>query len=159
MELNLTGLKILLKYLKNLKIARATTSKSNMLESRQCALIYFSSLMGFNNLLEPNTLLKIFLGPHANLLVFYTDSISIILSRTQPKISQRWNCTLAPPLHKKTRLLGYKYTIILQTKRFHNLFIFDIFSILIFRVYFSKILLYFLYTYWLKYLRVSTSIK
>jgi len=93
MKLNLTGLKILLKYLKKFKNissqARATTFKSNMLESRQCALIYFSSLIGFNNLLEPNTPLKIFLGPHVNLLVFYTDPISIILSRTQLKISQR----------------------------------------------------------------------
>ena len=106
MKLNLTSLNIFLKYLKNLKIARATTSKSNMLESRQCALIYFSSLIGYNNLLEPNTPLKIFLGTHVNLLVFYTDPISIILSRTQLKISQRWNYTLAPPLHKKNKTLG-----------------------------------------------------
>jgi hypothetical protein len=57
--------------------------------------------MGFNNLLEPNTPLKIFLGTNVNLLVFYTDPISIILSRTQLKISQRWNYTLASHLHKK----------------------------------------------------------
>jgi hypothetical protein len=93
MKSNLTGLKILLKYLKKIKNislqARATTFKSNMFKSRQCALIYFLSFMGFNNLLEPNTPLKIFLGPHVNLLVFYTDPIHIILSRIQLKISQR----------------------------------------------------------------------
>ena len=71
-----------------------------------------------SNGFEPNTRRVFFSRPHASPSIFYTNQISIILSRIQLKISQRWNYTLAPPLHKMTRFMGYKYTINLSSQRF-----------------------------------------
>jgi hypothetical protein len=70
-----------------------------------------------------------FLRPHEGLLVFYIDPIHIILSKIQLKISQRWNYTLVYSLHKKTRLMSYKYIMNPLNSRF------KIFSFLTFSVY------------------------
>ena len=58
---------------------------------------------GFRHLAWTQHLKKIS-GSHTGFLVFYIDSIYIILNRTQLKISQKWNHTLAPHLHKKKGL-------------------------------------------------------
>jgi len=60
--------------------------KPNMLKFRQRAWLYFSPLMSWDTLLKPNTHLGIFLRPHAGPLIFYINSILIILSRLQFKI-------------------------------------------------------------------------
>ena len=56
---------------------------------RQCVLIYFSSLMNSNTLLKPNTSLRIFSRLQIDLSILYTDSIYLILSKIQLRISQR----------------------------------------------------------------------
>ena len=58
---------------------------------------------------------RIFLGFHMSPLVFYIDLICIILTIIQLKISQGWNYTLTPLLHKKRRFMGYKYVMNLSS--------------------------------------------
>ena len=60
---------------------------------------------------KPNTRQRTFSGPCTNPSLFYTNLISILLSRIQLKISQGWDYTSATPLHKRTRLMHYKYTV------------------------------------------------
>jgi len=55
--------------------------------------------------------LENFSGPCANPLLFYTNLISNFFSRIQLKMSQGWDYTSATPLHKRTRLIHYKYTM------------------------------------------------
>jgi len=77
-----------------------------------------SPLINWSTLPEPNIALKFFSGPHVGLLIFYTDQILIILSIIQFKISQWWNNTLTPSLHKKTRLMCYNYTMNPSSSKF-----------------------------------------
>jgi hypothetical protein len=67
--------------------------------------------MSSDTLSKPNTRQRTFSGPYANPSLFYTNLISIFFSRIQLKISQGWDYTLATPLHKRTRLMHYKYTM------------------------------------------------
>jgi hypothetical protein len=74
--------------------------------------------MSLSTLSEPNTRQKMFSGTYVSHSVFYTDSIRVILSIIQLKLSQRWNYILASHLHKNIRLVNYKYTMNPSNKMF-----------------------------------------
>ena len=80
---------------------------------------------------KPNTHQRTFSGPCTNPSLFYTNLISIFLSRIQLKISQGWDYTSATPLHKRTRLMHYKYTVNPSSQMF-IIFLFLMFSVYIF---------------------------
>ena len=110
--------------------APVITFNFNMFGFRQHAWIYFSPLMDSNTLSEPNTQLRIFLGPYTDPSIFYIDSIYIILIWIQLKILQEWNYTPALFLHRR-RLMSYKYTINPSNPRF-TISLFSIFLVYIF---------------------------
>ena len=116
------------------------------------------SLIGLGNPHKPNTPSIIYLDLHVGLSIFYIDPIHIILSGIHLKISQGRNDSPIFSFYKKTRLIGYKY---LMNPSISIFIIFILYCIYIFRVYFSRISLYFLSLkrYLLKHPRVSKSIK
>ena len=107
----------------------------------------------------------IFSGSHAGLWVFFLNSwldpqyfilIQYILffSRIQLKISHLWNDSSTTFIHKKTRLMSYKYFMNISSTEF-MISLFSIFLVYIFSVYFFKISLYFFFKkYLFKHLRV-----
>jgi hypothetical protein len=116
----------------------------NMFESKQRIWIYFLPLISSDTLSKPNIFLGISLRPHMSPSIFYTNSIYIILCKIQLKISQGWHYILVPHFHKKTRFMDYKYIMNPSNSRFIIFSSLTFFSIHIFIVYLSKILLHFL---------------
>jgi hypothetical protein len=76
---------------------------------RQHAWVYFTTLTSLDNSFKSNTPSIIFWDLYASSSIFYTNPICIILSGIHLTISHEWNNSLALALHKRTRLMGYKY--------------------------------------------------
>jgi hypothetical protein len=97
---------------------QGTMFKPNMFRSNQRIWTHFSPLMGSVTMPEPNTILRIF---------FKTSKWSLIILYWFNMFYFKYNSTqnitmvkyiLAPFIHRKTRLMGYKYIINPSNSRF-----------------------------------------
>ena len=100
--------------------------------------------MDLDTLHKPDTQLKKITKPNTSLLVFYTNTICIILNKIQLKISRELNYTPASSLRKMIKLASYKYTMNYPGLKIKNLLILNTFIIHIFKFCLSKISMHFL---------------
>jgi hypothetical protein len=90
---------------------QGTMFKPNMFRSNQRIWTHFSPLMGSVTMPEPNTILRIFFktSKWSLIILYWFDMFYFKYNSTQNITMVKY--ILAPFIHRKTRLMGYKYII------------------------------------------------